>query len=423
MSRRAFDSAQGRPAPGMVLLWALAGVSAALLVYEGLTLVRSVWRPLLSNPQLLQTDFHYYYDAALRFSANRAELYRSSDDVIAGFAYPPPAIVPFMWLTRWSLGGALVVMSVTSYVVLLAVVAAWAAHLRRCGWRFTARTQWLATLIVVALGPVYMNAIFGQVNVFVLASGVGFVVLAPSFAVAAGAALALGILLKIYPALLSLMAAWDRTSRRALIWSMIVAAAIVTLLFTIVPASTYTAYLDVLRSRGNSTAIHITNQSLVAFVERMSRPPAQFLNWTGEQAVTVGATAHVVNWMVVAAVVALLALRARQGRTLASAAGMIALIAIAAPLGWGHTYVMIVPLMMAHAIAMTETSFSRALMIALCALGLMIPATRQFAAVGAAPSLLQNLFYSRYLVISLALILLPLPEIGRTTEVNSTSDS
>jgi hypothetical protein len=423
MSRRPFDAAQGGPVPGMALLWMLAGVSFALLAYEALTLVGSVWRPLLANPQVLQTDFHYYYDAAVRFAANRAELYRSSDDVIAGFAYPPPAIVPFMWLSRLPLGAALVVMTVLSYAVLAGVIVVWAAHLRRQGWRFSANTQWLVTVIVVALGPVYMNAIFGQVNAFVLASAVGFVVLAPSAAAPAGAALALGVLLKIYPALLSLIGLWNRATRRALVWSLAAAAAIITVLLSVIPAASYSAYLNVLRARGNKTAIHITNQSLVAFVERLKHPPGQFLNWTGEQAVTVGSTEQVLSWIVVLAIVALLAQRAGRGQQVASAAGMIALIAIAAPLGWGHTYVMILPLVMAQAVAMSEAPPLRSLTIAVCVVCLMIPAGKRVSFIEDAPALIQNLFYSRYLFASLALILLPMPEIGRTTKISGTSDS
>ena len=76
------------------LLWVLACASSLLLAYEASTLIGSVWRPLLANPHALQTDFHYYYDAAVRFSSDRSRLYLASDDVIAGFAYPPPAIIP-----------------------------------------------------------------------------------------------------------------------------------------------------------------------------------------------------------------------------------------------------------------------------------------------------------------------------------------
>ena len=50
------------------LLWVLACASSLLLAYEASTLIGSVWRPLLANPHALQTDFHYYDDAARRFS-------------------------------------------------------------------------------------------------------------------------------------------------------------------------------------------------------------------------------------------------------------------------------------------------------------------------------------------------------------------
>ena len=53
------------------------------------------------------------------------------------------------------------------------------------------------------------------------------------------------------------------------------------------PADAYRAFFtDVLPARIDKTAIHITNQSLVAFLERFRYPPEQFLNWTGQQAVT-----------------------------------------------------------------------------------------------------------------------------------------
>src|SRR6188508_3252895 len=85
---------------GTAPLWILAAASIVLLIFEAATLIGSVLRPLIANPQIIQTDFHYYYQAAGRFSASGKDLYSMSDDVIAGFAYPPPAIVPFIWLAK-----------------------------------------------------------------------------------------------------------------------------------------------------------------------------------------------------------------------------------------------------------------------------------------------------------------------------------
>ena len=48
------------------MLWVLAGVSVALLIYEAWALAAGVLLPLLANPNALQTDFHYYYEAAVR---------------------------------------------------------------------------------------------------------------------------------------------------------------------------------------------------------------------------------------------------------------------------------------------------------------------------------------------------------------------
>src|SRR5262245_58612631 len=163
MSRRPFDSAQGRPV-GTRLLWILAGASLFLLVYEGSTLIGSVLGPLIANPQALQTDFHYYYEAAQRFAGHGGPLYVMTDDVIAGFAYPPPAIVPFIWLSKWPLGTSLLAFTIASYLVPFASLQQWIAYLKRSGMTVDRNSTIAIMLIAFAVGPTYMNAVFGQVN-------------------------------------------------------------------------------------------------------------------------------------------------------------------------------------------------------------------------------------------------------------------
>jgi hypothetical protein len=161
------------------VLWILAGVSIALLAYEGFTLGTAVLAPLLSNPNALQTDFHYYYEAALRFRADPSRLYQLTDDVIAGFAYPPPAILPFVALSHLPLGEALLWMTLGSYAALLCSIGLWISYLNRRGVAVDVRTAIGAGLVAVALGPSYSNAVFGQVNAFVLLCAVGFVTIGP----------------------------------------------------------------------------------------------------------------------------------------------------------------------------------------------------------------------------------------------------
>ncbi|MGZ8255197.1 MAG: glycosyltransferase family 87 protein [Burkholderiaceae bacterium] len=395
---------------GTTLLWVLAGASILLLIYEAATLIGLVVRPLLANPQAIQTDFHYYYDAAVRVSARPAQLYNLDDHVIAGFTYPPPAIVPFLWMSGWPLGTAFLAFTIASYLVVFVALQQWIGLLKRHGFSADRRATIALVLIALALGPTYMNAIFGQVNGFVLAAAVAFVSLAPTATLEAGVLLALGTWLKVYPIILAATGLWDRRTWRALGWAMVAAIAIAILVMPFVPPSNFgTFFLDVLPSRLDKTAIHISNQSLVAFIERFRYPSPQFLNWTGEQAVTVAAAVRVLNLVAAGAAIFAMWARARdEARSQAiNAATLMALIAVIAPLGWGHTYMMVLPLVMLQLLAMRNARPLVAIAIFGCVVALMIPAGRRFAFVEGAPDFFLNLIYSRYLLATLVLAAIP----------------
>ena len=408
------------------MLWILASAAIALLCYEVPTLITAVLQPLWSDPNALQTDFHYYYEAARRFSSDDTMLYVPTDDVIAGFAYPPPAIVPFMWLQRLPLGGALLLFTIASYAALLVAVRMWLSYLEKQGVVADTRTKIAVVLIALAAGPTYMNAVFGQVNAFVLACSVAFVSFAPLLPLAAGVALALGTLLKVYPIGLVTIGAWDGRTRRAVVWTMVAAAVIAVVTLPLIPPAAYRVFLfDVLPARIDKTAIHISNQSLVAFIERFRYPSAQFLNWTGEQAVTVSGLVRVLNLGFAAAVVAALAKRSGDGPRARAmiAATLIALIAVVAPLGWGHTYVMALPLVMLQLASLRDARPIAASTIFCCVAAMMIPAGRRLAVVETAPDWLLNMMYSRYLLATLVLAAIPAAPIGRTTESRSVTSA
>jgi len=391
------------------VLWILASVSFALLCYEIPTLVTAVLWPLWHNPNALQTDFHYYYEAAQRFAANRHLLYLASDDVIAGFAYPPPAIVPFVALARLPLGAALAGLTLASYAAIVVAIRQWCGYLRKNGFAVDPRTALLASIVAIALGPTYMNAIFGQVNAFVLLSAVAFACWL-DLPAAAGAMLAMGIWLKIYPVVAAAIALWERRAWRAIGWAIVAGMVIAVVLLPIVPWAAYQSFISVvLPARVDKTAIHIANQSLVAFLERFRFTPDLFLNWTGHEAVTVSGVIRALNLAVAAVAVLFFWKRAAlnaQSRA-ASTAGVIALIGIVAPLGWGHTYVMVLPLVVTHLIALQHARRFEAVMVTLCVGAMMIPAGRHLP-LDAAPAWFQNLAYSRYLIATLLLCVLPL---------------
>jgi alpha-1,2-mannosyltransferase len=419
MSQRPFDFAQGRPV-GSALLWILACASIVLLIYEAQTLIGSVLRPLIANPRVIQTDFHYYYQAAERFSASGKDLYSMSDDVIAGFAYPPPAIVPFVWLAKAPLGTALLAFTIASYLVLFASLRQWMGYLKRNGLATDRRNGIAIMLIAMAVGPTYMNAVFGQVNAFVLGTAVAFVCLAPTATFEAASLLALGVWLKIYPIVLAASAIWDRRTWRALAWSVVALLVIGVLATAIVPYREFAVFFrDVLPARVDKTAIHIANQSLVAFLERFRYPTELFVNWTGHESVTTSTVVRIANLGFAALAIA--AMWRRRQFTALNAAWLIALIAMIAPLGWGHTYVMVLPLVVHQLIAMTTASLNRAIAIFVCVLAFMIPAGRQLP-IEWAPDWLENVVYSRYLIAAIALMLIS-ATVGRTTESTPVTSS
>ena len=413
-----------RRAKADAVLWILAGVSLALLIYEVWTLGAAVLLPLLANANVLQTDFHYYYEAAIRFRADAARLYLATDDVIAGFAYPPPAIVPFVWLSHLSLGAAMWVVTLSSYAVLIGSIALWLRYLNQRGVPIDGRSAAAASLIAIALGPTYSNAIFGQVNAWVLGCVVIFTTIGPARPAAGGLFLALGTWLKIYPILMVAIGLWNRSAWKRIAYAAAASIVIVLLVMPIVPLSSYqTFWGEVLPARFDKTAVHITNQSLIAFLERFALPADRFLNWTGEQAIDASGTVRAVNWGFGIAVMALLWRRAGRGprvEAVDSAAGLIALAAVIAPLGWGHTYVLILPLVILHLVSLRDASVSHAVAVCACIAALMIPAGRRFAVVEVLPAALQNIAYSRYLLATLILIALP-PALAPNSESRRTA--
>jgi hypothetical protein len=394
----------------------LAGVSIALLIYEAWTLAAGVLLPLLGNPNILQTDFHYYYDAALRFRADPSRLYQLTDDVIAGFIYPPPAILPFVLLSFAPLGVAMLLLTLSSYAVLIGSIALWIRYLRRRGVMVDRAEAMAVTLVALALGPTYSTAIFGQVNAWVLACAVIFITVGPARPPVGGIALAAGALLKIYPVLITVIGLWNRSAWRRVAYGALAGVAIIVLASPIVPLAAYRTFLaEVLPARLDKTAIHISNQSLVAFIERFSVPPGQFLNWTGEQAIAASQAVRAFNWSFGIAMIALLWRRATRGarvEAIDSAAGLIALAAVIAPLGWGHTYALALPLVILHLVSMRHTGRLHAGLVVACVAAMLVPASRRFGVVELLPAAIQNLFYSRYLIATVMLILLPAPQSG-----------
>ena len=91
-------------------------------------------------------------------------------------------------------------------------------------------------------------------------------------------------------------AAWNRRAWKAIAATAAAGVLLAVMALPVIPVSAHRAFLtQVLPARIDKTAIHISNQSLVAFIERFRYPPSRFLYWTGEQAVTASTAARLAS--------------------------------------------------------------------------------------------------------------------------------
>ena len=327
-----------------------------------------------------------------------------------------------MALSHLPLGTAFLQLTIASLAAILAAVVLWIRHLQARGIAIERRTALAAGTVAVALGPVYSNAIFGQVNGFVLLCTVIFVTLGPRWPSIGGAGLAIGAWLKIYPVLMIVIGLWNRSAWRRIAYAIGSAVVLVVIAAGLIPLGAYQTYLgEVLPQRLDKTAVHIINQSLVAFLERFTVPPERFLNWTGDQVVAVSGSVRAVNFAAGIAMIALLWRRAGRGprvEAVDAAAAVMALAAVIAPLGWHHAYVLVLPLVILHLVSLRHAPPLHAAAVCACVAAMMVPAGRRFAVVELLAPWVQNVFYSRYLLATLVLMALT-PAVPPHTEARS----
>ena len=84
-----------------------------------------------------------------------------------------------------------------------------------------------------------------------------------------------------------------------------------------------------------------------------------------------------------------------------------ALAAVIAPLGWGHTFVLVLPLVILHLVSLRDARAMHVVIVGCCVAAMMIPAGRRFWFIEQMPAWAQNVAYSRYLLATLVLLALP----------------
>lgn len=377
------------------LPWLVIALAIALLVVEQISL-----------RGYIGSDFHLFHQAVATLRARPEALYGPPGQpleaglTLSGFIYPPPgalALLPF------GLGGlARDFLLFTTFTLLSAALAlGWIAARLPCG------RAWRAGLFLLALasGPVFACRA-GQIDLAILALTVAAVAAGLGRRPAlAGALLAAGAWIKIYPALLMLplWVALPGPARKRLLSGFALAAIIVPALTALlVPLGLWKAYFgELLPAMASRTIVNIYNQSLVADLTRLSLPASQVLEKF--DALPVPGSARFGALAIGGIVVAAAAWLARSKAKAPACWLAMAAISLLAPLGWGHAYVYVLPLWLCVAGQAAARRDRLAGLVAMVTFVLLLPSAHHRFTLFEGIGVLRHLVYSRYALATLLL--------------------
>lgn len=358
------------------------------------------------------SDYRIFYNVATRFKINPLELYTvSSVWTLQGFLYPPPAVTLFLPLAALSLESSYKFFVVLLYFSTFCAMALW---LRLSDFEDKSLSlsglEKINVIVLAAVsGPFFAAVVAGQVDILVLLLCTIHITLATrNRPIRSGFVLAVGFWIKIYPVILLAYAFSRPDAKRIFLGFLCGVLTIPLILAPIVPLQLYEQYfLEYLPKLSGGTIVNIYNQSASAFFVRLSLPIEESIR--SFQAQVVPTSLRFSISLVAMIMVGSISYAAKQtgGFKLPLFAMILAVFAIFAPLGWGHTYVYIGPLAyFTWFIGKKIQSKVSIYLLAISYAALLIPAYRTFSMRPYFPELVYKILYSRYLFVTLFLIIL-----------------
>jgi hypothetical protein len=383
-------------------VWPLLVISAGLAVFYAHALAGNIG-----------VDFQIIRNDAQLFLVDSQQIYRGEVlDSMVGFIYPPPCIVPFVALSWLSVRAGYLLLVALLYLALAGgLVLLFGVVKRAAGLPPAARwVDWVTQFVIGNTArPMFEAAWAGQIDPIVLFLCIAYLALMQRGHLPwAGALLALGCWIKIYPALLLVHAMQHPDRRRCLVGFVAMAILVPLVVSPAVPVSLYVRYFtQALPILSGHAITNIYNQSAAAFFTRLDLPIQESL--TAYHAHPIGAVARFgVSLAALAAIAVMLRLAERGPLSdVVLAASIIALVGPIAPLGWGHTYVYILPLLyITFIMARVARAWGTVAGVAAVLAVLAIPPHHHFPGLAFLPTALLDLVYSRYLLASSFLLVI-----------------
>lgn len=384
--------------------------SVAVLTLGACCLCYGLYRHLTWYIQTGMTgDFIVYYNAA---SALLQDLPVYDREIVSpnGFLYPPVSLALFVIFTPFSLEAAYAMFMFVIYGA--AGLGAWLfiRHLERLQNHALPNLMRISCIVLcLGLAPTYQNVVSGQVNTFVLLLCILFLYLIDRNPISAGLLLGVAAWIKVYPAYLGLLVLSDRQFRKALIGLGYVFFGAPILLMWFIPLNLYWNYfLYVLPKISGIGTVNIFNQSVVAALHRLIRPLPESFEWELYTLSLLGRTVSSALFLIAGATILVWLRRDVKGRSVTAFAALLAIIPMSISMGWGYTYVLIIPLLLIMILQASQRGVWRKLTILFIASGYCIPSYSKIQAVNVLPELLAQLFYCRYALGSLIMVIMAL---------------
>jgi len=389
--------------------WICLFIGTATASYGLFRLVTVQW------PRGMPGDLNFYYQAARALLANQPVYPPLTDiDQTNGFIYPPLSLVFFLPIACLAPPTASLLFTLVSYGAMWGSTSLFLRRLTEDrGQKIDGPMVWASHLLTLGLGPTYMTLACGQVNSIVLLLCVIFWIFLRRRPHLAGAALALACWIKVYPVALFLAALMDLRSWRALKAAAFLGLILPLSLLWLIPLDLYAEYaVSIMPRVFRVGTTHVINQSIWAAAARLEIPLAKVDAWHFFQLGLGGSYAQKGLLAVMSIAVALWLRKNFEVRSLTAFALQVALVPVLITLGWGHTFVLAMPLLLLLLVTAPAQTRLWRFGVLLILLGLAWPSYSHVKLLDRGPSLLGHVFYSRYAlaVIAAAVLALRLPE-------------
>lgn len=356
------------------------------------------------------SDYLVYYEGAQTFLRDPMALYPpDAKRTLVGFLYPPPSIFLFLPLLAGSLEDSFLWANAVVLGCGIAGCVLWLRLIREAHGLPADRLVELVILGLAMATGAMMAVRQGQVDTVLLLLCVAPLWLdRKGWPKTAGALIAAGCWIKIYPVLL-LFWLFRRPQWRAMLAGFTAAAVAIPLAsLVLVPPALYLDYFrEQLPSMSGHAIINIDNQSLAAILVRTVAPIGEYTVSFATLPLPAWFRAVVVLAMLGGMAAVVLRVRSTGAPPLLIAAWAMAFACLVAPLGWGHTYCLLLPLFIQTLrLAIARQAWPTCAAIGACYLALLLPAHHRLAIDTLLPSWAAQLFYARYAVAALVLLAL-----------------